>query len=151
MLSISILSDSLGLISEGTWARSIHIIAELVDNGVKLAELENARREMMRKSIELIRYKGKLLERIEYYADNRIATVTIPWAEIEKYSHAYNPSMLVIDDMRLTEGTDVAIAFKTYKDGKVTAKIRCNYDRNIAGDLAAHFGGGGHPYAAGFK
>ena len=151
MLSISILSDSLGLISEGTSARSIHIIAELVENGVKLAELENARREMMRKSIELIRYKGKLLERIEYYADNRIATVTIPWAEIEKYSHAYNPSMLVIDDMRLTEGTDVAIAFKTYKDGKVTAKIRCNYARTIAGELAAHFGGGGHPYAAGFK
>src|SRR3989344_4704973 len=79
MLSISILSDSLGLISEGTSARSIHIIAELVENGVKLAELENARREMMRKSIELIRYKGKLLERIEYFSDNRVAVVTIPW------------------------------------------------------------------------
>ncbi len=151
MLSISILSDSLGLISEGTTARSIHIIAELVESGVKLAELENARREMMRKSIELIRYKGKLLERIEYFNDNRIAVVTIPWEEIEKYSHAYNPSMLVIDDMRLTEGTDVAIAFKLYRDGKVTAKIRTNYGKNIAGDLAAHFGGGGHPYASGFK
>lgn len=151
MLAISILSDSLGLISEGTSARSIHIIAELVENGVKLAELENARREMMRKSIELTRYKGKLLERIEYFDDSRIATVTIPWSEIEKYSHAYNPSMLVIDDMRLTEGTDVAIAFKVYKDGKVTAKIRCNYSKNIAGELAAHFGGGGHPYASGFK
>ncbi|HLB66786.1 MAG TPA: DHH family phosphoesterase [Candidatus Saccharimonadales bacterium] len=150
-LAISILSDSLGLISEGTSARSIHIIAELVENGVKLAELENARREMMRKSIELTRYKGKLLERIEYFDDNRIATITIPWSEIEKYSHAYNPSMLVIDDMRLTEGTDVAIAFKVYHDGKVTAKIRCNYGRTIANDLAGHFGGGGHPYASGFK
>lgn len=151
MLAISILSDSLGLISEGTTARSIHIIGELVESGVKLAELEDARRQMMRKSIDLIRYKGKLLERIEYFSDSRIAVITIPWEEIEKYSHAYNPSMLVIDDMRLTEGTDVAIAFKLYRDGRVTAKIRSNYGRNIAGDLAAHFGGGGHPYASGFK
>ena len=41
MLAVSILSDSLGLISEGTSARSIHIIAELVESGVRLAELED--------------------------------------------------------------------------------------------------------------
>ncbi len=151
MLAVSILSDSLGLISEGTSARSIHIIAELVDSGVKLAELENARREMMRKSPELVEYKGRLLQRVEYHDDNRIATITIPWEEIEKYSAAYNPSMLVIDDMRLTENTDIAIAFKVYRDGKVTAKIRCNYGKAVGGDLAKHFGGGGHPYASGFK
>ncbi len=151
MISISILSDSLGLISEGTSARSIHIIAELVDNGVKLGELEKARREMMRKSPELIRYKGKLLGRIEYQLDNKIAMITIPWEEIEKYSQAYNPPMLVLDDMRLTENTDIAVAFKLYKDGKITAKIRTNYGVNIAGELAKHFGGGGHPYASGFK
>lgn len=151
MIAIAILSDSLGLISEATTARSIRIMAELVDNGARLARLENARREMMRKSPELVRYKGKLLQRIEYYDDNRIAIITIPWQEIEKYSHAYNPSMLVIDDMRLTENTAIAIAFKLYKDGKVTAKIRTNYGKTIAGDLAKHFGGGGHIYASGFK
>lgn len=151
MVAISILSDSLGLMSEGTSARSIAIISELVDAGVKLAELEEKRREMMRKSPELVRYKGQLLQRIEYFDNNRIATVTIPWEEIEKYSSAYNPTMLVIDDMRLTEGTDVAIGFKQYPDGKTTAKIRCNAGKGIAHKLAEHFGGGGHPYAAGFK
>lgn len=151
MLAISILSDSLGLMTEATTARSIHIIAELVEQGVNLAELDNARRELMRKSVDLVRYKGRLLERIEYHANDRIATVTIPWAEIEQYSHAYNPSMLVIDDMRLTEGVDVAIAFKQYNDQKITAKIRTNYGKAIASKLAEHFGGGGHPNAAGFK
>ena len=151
MLAVSILSDSLGLVSEATTSRSIRIIAEMVDKGVRLAELENARREMMRKSPELVRYKGKLLERIEYHADNKIATITIPWSEIEQFSHAYNPSMLVIDDMRLTENTAAAIAFKVYKDGRITAKIRTNYSHTIAADLAKHFGGGGHAYASGFK
>jgi len=151
MIATAILSDSLGLNSEGTSPRSIHIIAELVEGGVRLSELDNLRRTLMRKSAELVRYKGQLLQRIEYNADGRIATIDIPWEEIQKYSHAYNPTMLVMDDMRQTEGVDVAIGFKSYPDGKVTAKIRCNYGITIAGKLAEHFGGGGHVYASGFK
>ncbi len=151
LLTIAILADSLGLMSEATSARSIHIIAQMVENGVNLAELDNARRETMRRDPELIYYKGRLLERVEFYGDNRIATITIPWEEIEQYSPLYNPPMLIIDDMRLAQGTDIAIAFKVYKDGRVTAKIRCNYGKGIADKLAEHFGGGGHSYAAGFK
>lgn len=151
LLVSSILADSLGLTSEGTSARSIHIVGELVESGVSIAQLEHNRRQLMRKSAELTAYKGQLLQRIEYAADGRIAIIHIPWPEIEQYSHAYNPSMLVIDDMRFTTGVDVAIAFKTYNDNKVTAKIRCNFGKTIAGDLAKHFGGGGHPYASGFK
>lgn len=151
MIAISIMSDSLGLMTDATTARSIHIIAELVEQGVKLAELEDSRKLTMRKSPELMRYKGELLQRVEYFADNRIAIITIPWKEIEQYSPFYNPTMLVLDDMRMTEDTDVAIGFKVYTDGKVTAKIRCNYGRAIANDLAQHFGGGGHAYASGFK
>lgn len=151
MIAVAILSDSLGLTSEATTARSIHIVGELVERGVRLAQLDNMRRNMMRKTPELIRYKGELLQRVEYFDNDRIAIVTIPWKEIERYSHAYNPSMLVLDEIRWTERTDVAIAFKLYRDGKITAKIRTNYGRAIAGELAAAFGGGGHPYASGFK
>jgi phosphoesterase RecJ-like protein len=151
MVAVSIMSDSLGLMSGSTTARSIHIIAELVEAGVSLPEIDNARRQTMRRAPELIAYKGRLLERVEFYSDSRVATVTIPWDEIERYSPLYNPSMLVIDDMRLAENTALAVAFKLYKDGKVTAKIRANYGNGIADKLAEHFGGGGHPYAAGFK
>lgn len=150
-LAMGILSDSLGLMSQSTSSRSIHIIGELVEGGVNLAQLESLRRETLRRDPELIHYKGRLLERVEFHGDNRIAIVFIPWEEIEKYSPLYNPSMLVIDDMRLAKDTDVAIAFKIYKDGKVTAKIRCNYGFGIADKLAEHFGGGGHAMASGFK
>jgi phosphoesterase RecJ-like protein len=151
LIAIGILSDSIGLMSTSTSTRSIHIIAELVDGGVKLPEIDNARRQSLKREAELIHYKGRLLERVEFYSDERIATITIPWDEIEKYSPMYNPSMLVIDDMRLAKNTEIAVAFKVYKDGKVTAKIRANYGRGIANKLAEHFGGGGHQYAAGFK
>jgi phosphoesterase RecJ-like protein len=151
MIVTGIMSDSLGLVTEATSARSIHIIGELVENGVSLAELEHSRRLLMRKSPELVRYKGELLQRVEYFSDDQVATITIPWQEIERYSFQYNPSMLVLEDMRMTTGTHVAIAFKTYNNDRITAKIRANQGYPIADKLAEHFGGGGHPYASGFK
>jgi phosphoesterase RecJ-like protein len=151
LLAMAILSDSLGLTSGAVTARSIHIIAELVEGGVRLAELENARRETMRREPELIHYKGRLLQRVEFHADGRLASVTIPQTEIDEYSPLYNPPMLVLDDMRLAKNVALAVAFKVYKDGKITAKIRSNYGTNISDKLAEQFGGGGHAYAAGFK
>lgn len=150
-IAVSILADSLGLMSGATTARSIHIIAELVERGVQLAELENRRREMMRKSPAIAAYKGQLLQRIKYAAGGRVAHITIPWSEIEQYSPEYNPSILVLDEMRLITGVDVAIAFKEYPDGKITGKIRCNYGFGIGNKLASEFGGGGHDYTSGFK
>lgn len=151
LLASAILGDSLGLMTSDTTSRSIQIIAELVEGGVQLADLESARRETLRREPELIHYKGRLLQRVEFSFDGRIALVKVPWEEIEKYSPLYNPPMLVLDDMRLAKGTDVAICFKVYSDGKITAKIRCNHGHGIADKLAEHFGGGGHSYAAGFK
>ncbi len=150
-VATAILSDTLGLTSESITARSIHIIGELVEAGVSLAVLEDARRSMQKKSPEILAYKGKLLERIKYEYDKQIAAITIPWEEIEKYSHQYNPPMLVLDEMRQVENVVIGIAFKTYPDGRITSKIRANLGFPIAAELAEHFGGGGHPYAAGFK
>lgn len=150
-LAISILSDSLGLVSEGTTARSVHTVAGLVEHGAKLSDIDNRRREFMKKSPAILAYKGKLIERIEYHLDGALALVHIPWDEIAEYSDQYNPSMLVLDEMRLVEKVRLAVALKSYPDGKVTGKLRANSDAKVAETVAAFFGGGGHPYAAGFR
>ncbi len=150
-LVASILSDTLGLSTENVNTQTINTIAELVEGGVSLAALESTRRSFMHKSPELVHYKGQLLQRINYFYNDRIAVLTIPWPEIERYSPLYNPSMLVLDDMRLTTGTAIAIVFKIYSQGKITVKIRTNHGFPIAAKLAENFGGGGHEYASGFK
>lgn len=147
----AIMSDSLGLTSEATTANSIRIIADIVDSGVSIAKLDNVRREYQKRSKEITEYKGRLLQRISYGLDGSLALVTIPWKEIEEYSHQYNPAMLVIDEMRMVNGVKIAIVLKSYPDGKITGKIRANYGSSIADKIAEHFGGGGHSYAAGFK
>jgi len=147
----SIMFDSLGLTTAGTTARTIHVVGEAVELGVNLSELDNRRRELMKKSPELVSYKADLLKRIDHHLNGRIALISIPWEEIEKFSDEYNPSMLVIEEMRMTKGVLIAGAFKSYPDGKITCKLRSNPEAPIARDLAQHFGGGGHPQASGFK
>lgn len=145
----SIMSDSLGLTTDGTTSDSIRAIARLVDAGVKPSDMEAKRRELMKKPASILEYKAELIKRIEYHLDGKLATIHIPWEEIEAYSDLYNPSMLVLDEMRLVEGVEVAVAIKTYPDGKLTGKFRVNLP--VADKIAGYFGGGGHPYAAGFK
>lgn len=151
LLAAAILSDSLGLTTESVVAETFEIMAELVDLGANIPKLDEKRRQIYEKSPQLIHYKGQLLQRVEFVADDQIAHITIPWNEIETYSPMYNPSMLVLEEMRLGQNTKLAIAFKQYPDGRVTAKIRANNGWPIAGQLAELFDGGGHSYASGFK
>lgn len=145
----SILSDTQGLTNDLARAETYRIMAELTELGVSRPELEEKRRELNKMVPEIFKYKAELIQRTEFAADGRIATVDIPPQEIKTYSPLYNPAPLVQPDMLQTEGVDVAIVFKTYDDGHITAAIRCNV--GVGDKLAEHFGGGGHPYASGFK
>lgn len=148
-LMIAIMSDSLGLTVKNVTAESFLIASKLTELGANISEIENRRREYMKKSADILKYKGLLIERIEYYLDGKIALIKIPFEEIKQYSDQYNPSVLVLDEMRFVEGVEIGVAIKTYPDGKLTGKIRSNLP--ISESVAGFFGGGGHEYAAGFR
>lgn len=145
----ALLSDSLGLSTQNVNADVYNVAGKLAELGASPAVIEERRREFMKKSPEILRYKGVLIERIEYFLDGKLALIRIPWEEIQQYSDQYNPSVLVLDEMRLVEGVEIGVAIKTYPDGKLTAKLRSN--QPISATIAGFFGGGGHPYAAGFR
>lgn len=148
-LMIALMSDSLGLTTPNVTPQSFHIAGALTELGASTAVIEGRRRELMKKSPEILAYKGQLINRIEYFLDGKLALVHIPWEDIQAYSDQYNPSVLVLDEMRLVEGVEVAVAIKTYPDGKVTGKLRSNLP--VAETVAGYFGGGGHAHAAGFR
>lgn len=150
-IASSILADSLGLTSEGTSSNTYRIMADLIDAGVDRPALEEARRAFTKMPEAIFKYKAKLIERTELLSENRLALVSISHDELMEYSPLYNPAPLIQTDMLQTEGVLVATVLKNYKDGKITGSIRCNSGGAIAADLAQHFGGGGHVYAAGFK
>lgn len=142
-------SDTLGLVSASVTSDTMRVMADLIELGVNPAKLDEERREFMKKSRRILDYKADLIKRIDYALDGQLATVHIPFEDIQAYSDEYNPNVLIIEELRLVEGVIVAVAIKTYPDGKVTGKVRTSAP--IAEQIAGYFGGGGHPYAAGFR
>ncbi len=150
-LYYAILSDTLGLVSESTTADTFKVISDLVSRGISVAELDEHRRDFSKKTPRILDYKADLIKRVEYYLDGTLATVHIPWDDIQEYSDEYNPNVLILEELRMVEGVEIAIAIKTYPDGKVTGKIRSFGNNPYSDKIAEYFGGGGHPYAAGFR
>lgn len=150
-IMMAIMSDTLGLTSTSVTVRTFEVMAELARLGANIGELEEKRREYMKKSRKILEYKAELIRRVDYSLDGALATVHIPWEDIQEYSDEYNPNVLILEELRMVEGVKVAVAVKTYPDGKVTGKIRCSDGAAIAEMVAGYFGGGGHAYAAGFR
>lgn len=146
---VAIMSDSLGLTTQNVSSNTYFVASKLHELGARNYIIEERRREFMKKAPEILAYKGELIGRIEYLLGGKLAIVHIPWDDIEKYSDQYNPSVLVLDEMRLVEGVELGVAIKTYPDGKLTGKLRGNLP--ICETVAGYFGGGGHKYAAGFR
>ncbi len=145
----AIASDTLGLVSASVTADTMRTMAELIELGVNPSELDERRREFMKKSPRILDYKADLIKRVEYHLDGKLATIHIPFEDIQAYSDEYNPNVLILEELRLVSGVEIAVAVKTYPDGKVTGKVRTSIP--IADQISGYFGGGGHPYAAGFR
>ncbi len=147
----SILGDTQGLSNDLAQPSTYRTMAELVELGVNRPQLEEKRRAYSKMPESIFRYKGRLIERTKLELDGRLAFVHIPHQEIINFSPLYNPAPLIQSDMLQIEGVVVSTVLKNYNDGKVTGAIRCSNGFPIAGKLAEALGGGGHPYAAGFK
>jgi phosphoesterase RecJ-like protein len=147
----SILGDTQGLSNSMATAETYRVMAELVSSGVDRPKLEETRRAYTKMPETIFRYKAELIKRTELHANEHLAVVDIPQDEINQYSPLYNPAPLIQNDMLQITDVGVAIAFKHYDNGRITAAISCNPGYTIAAALAENFGGGGHAYASGFK
>lgn len=150
-LYYGILADTLGLTSANTSADTFRVIADLVARGLDVSRLDEDRREFSKKTPRILNYKADLIKKLEYFLDGTLACVHITWEEISEYSDQYNPNVLILEELRMVEKVKIAVAIKTYPDGKVTGKLRATSDFPYADKVAGYFGGGGHPYAAGFR
>ena len=134
-----ILSDTLGLTSASVTARTFEIMSELTKLGANVSELEENRREFMKKSPRILDYKADLIKRVEYSLDGALATVHIPWEDIREFSDEYNPNVLILEELRLVEGVKVAVAIKR---GKVSARCTTDLVGFLAVNLGPHAGDG---------
>lgn len=147
----SILADTLGLSTPTTTAETVEVVAQMVRIGVDLAELRRRREIAGALEPDLLKYKGELLQRIEYHAEGRIALLVITPEELTKYADLHDPADLVNQEMRTVQGVQIAAVLRNYNSTIYGRKIKISMRANlpIAAKAAQHFGGGGHDQAAG--
>ncbi len=142
----SILADTRGLTVPTTTAHTVQVVAEMVKLGANLYQLNQKFRATAALDPDILKLKGKLIGEIEFYNDNKIALIVIKPETLKEYAERHDPSDLVIYEMQGTRGVLAAAVIRHY-NAKIKISMRANLE--IAAPAAQHFGGGGHPQAAG--
>lgn len=147
-LSAAILSDSLNLTTSGTTTHSVRMLAELLERGANLGEINRIRRQSSALTPDQVKLKGTLLLSIEYLCDGKLAVAEIPPAVVHDNLDKFEPYNMIISEMQWTKGVELVAVFKNYGT-KINVPMRSV--TGIAGPMAERMGGGGHPNAGAYR
>ncbi len=140
------MSDTLGLTTPSATPHTIHTVADMADLGASLYAINQARLEAGALDPDVFALKGRLLQEVEFLLGGKLALLTVDPATLKTYAKRYDPSSLVIYDMQHVRGVELAVVIRNYAP-KIKLSFRANSP--VAAPVAATFGGGGHPQAAG--
>jgi bifunctional oligoribonuclease and PAP phosphatase NrnA len=147
-LTSSILADTLNLTNSKTTTAVVQAFADIVEQGQVNLNLLNMRfREATANDPDLVVLKGQLLSRLEFYADDQIALLTVDKDLIDQYRQRTSLAALVFFDMLNARGIKLAVVMSNY-GAIIRTSMRAKL--SVAGPIAEHFGGGGHDQAAAF-
>jgi nanoRNase/pAp phosphatase (c-di-AMP/oligoRNAs hydrolase) len=140
----SIVTDTGWFKYSNTDAETFSAAAEMVRHGVKPSEIFGA--IYQRRSREHPPYVSRILSRLEYFADGKLAVVHQPLADSIDLDLVDSDE--VLDILRSVKAVEVVLFLRELKDGtvKLSARSKTDYDVNA---LARGFGGGGHKKASG--
>lgn len=127
-----------------TDAECFHAAAELQAIGVDPSRIYNA--VFQRMDATQPRAIARVLERLEYFAERRLALIA--WPQERAGDPAFEESDVVLDIVRAVTDVEVVLYLRELADGscKLSSRSKTDYDVQA---LAKCFGGGGHKKAAG--
>ena len=94
------------------------------------------------------RILGYALEKAEQAFDGQVVVSSISLEEMEEYEVTQQDLDMVVSQLRLTEGAEVAVFVYEKETGQFKVSLRSNSYFDVS-EAAAVFGGGGHVHAAG--
>jgi phosphoesterase RecJ-like protein len=128
---------------------TLHVAADLVGRGANLAHICDE----VYQSFPLSR--AKLLKHVynkfRLTADDRIAYLWLRKRDFTRTGADSNDSEGLIDHLRAIEPVKIACVFEELEENLTRISLRSKTDKVNVSDVAARFGGGGHPAAAGAR
>jgi phosphoesterase RecJ-like protein len=146
-LYIAIATDTGFFKYSNTRPYSLNLAGELAEIGGldmgQVAEIVNER-----KKFGTIKLLGKALERMQLSADGKVAWMEVTQTQLKKFGTDLEETEGFVNYCRQVEGAEIGVLFKETEHNDVRVSVRSNSNWDVS-KLAAHFGGGGHPRAAG--
>ena len=141
-LYVSLISDTGGFRHANTNVEALRLAAELVAAGAEPAVVSSALYE--RRPTDALRWLGESLARVEVSEDGRVAWLALPSGAVPE---TFIESEELVNYPRSIASVRVACLLRE-RGGTVKVSLRGKGDVDV-NRIAARFGGGGHPNAAG--
>ena len=128
---------------------TFHAGAELVTRGANLAKICDEVYQSY--SLSRVRLLKHVYSKFRLTADDRIAWFWLKQADFTRTGAESADTEGLIDHIRAIEPVVVACVFEEIEPGMTRISLRSKSDRVNVNEIAAQFGGGGHPAAAGAR
>ncbi len=147
-LFAALLTDTGAFRFANTTSRTHRIAAELIEAGADLMKVYHEIYE--RGSLSRLRLLGKAMAGLQLECGGRLAWFSIDRETLSSHGVRYAETERFVDEPRQIEGVEVIVYFLETHEGTIRVSIRSKGDVTV-NEIARHFGGGGHPYAAGIR
>lgn len=128
---------------------TFHVGGELVTRGADLAKISNEVYESF--PLSRARLLKHVYSRFKLAHNNRIAWFWLKQADLARTGANTSDSEGLIDHIRAIEPVVVAVVFEEMEPALTRISLRSKSARVNVNEIAAQFGGGGHPAAAGAR
>lgn len=147
-LYTAILTDTGSFKYESTSSHTLRVAADLLDYGVKPAEIcDNIFDNYTKNRLQLLQ---AVLGSLSLYAADSVAFISITQELLQRTGTTPADTELFINFPRSLKTVKVAIFLKETSDNLIGVSMRAKGEVDVA-KVARAFGGGGHRNAAGFK
>ncbi|MBC8208730.1 MAG: bifunctional oligoribonuclease/PAP phosphatase NrnA [Desulfobulbaceae bacterium] len=147
-LYVAIVTDTGSFRYENTTSRTMRIVAELLDLGVRPEEACGHLYDNY--SLQRLRLMEQVLATLELHAGEQLATIRLTPAILDSCGASAGDAEGFINYPRSLRTVKVAVLFKENGDAGGSVSMRAKGECDVA-QVAALFGGGGHRNAAGFR
>ena len=145
-LYTGISTDTGNFAFNSTNAETFRVMGELMEHDLPLAKLN---RILFRvKSREQMKLLGKALESMTFRGKGKIAVMKLTLADFKACGALSEHADTIVNYGLDTAGTEMALLARETEDEQVKFSLRTKEPLTVD-DIAAQFGGGGHPQASG--
>ena len=144
---VSLVTDTGGFRNSNTTPDALRLAAELMEKGADASEVN--RKIFSGISKEAMELNRVSLGKIKLYDAGQIGTMTLSQSDLKKTGAVDDDTENLVNQIGKIDTVKISAFLKERTDGRVKLSLRSGNEKVNVANIAKHFQGGGHAYAAG--